>query len=487
MPLNIFVLGSYIRNKSDVVVWDLSIRYGIPLTKNNYLEIFDRFKNDIASEEPDLVAISCTSGDEYYPTIRIARAVREVLPLATVVAGGYHASSCGEEMLKESKDIDCIIMGEGEIPLSKIVQNKLDKKSILHDVLGVLTCNTNTFFRTDSVFTEVNELPFLDLDLIDFARPYPIISVELSRGCPYKCNFCQESMMKGRFWRAKNPERAVQELEYLSEKLGYESFFFNDTLFGANEKWLIELCNIIYRKNIDIDWFAMVRCSLREDTLNMMRKAGAYSLFYGLESGSQDILRHMEKVPGTQDYTGYLKNAENTLINTVRAGIQPITGVIVGYPGETKRTMKETSDYLKNITKQCKKLEWVEFSVDPMYFLPLPKTKAIELLNSFKEKFGTKVLDINWWKQDFPFVNYFKTVSVVPSNDVSLKDLEKQKKTLSDMSYLTKGRYTRSLWNNCQTPEMQRLRKDMMKGDNFNVRHYLQITLQKWEKIKRKA
>jgi len=114
MPLNILVLGSYIRKISDVLVWDFFARYGIPLTRENYLSISERFKDDIASEEPDVVGISCTSGDEYVSTLRAAHAVKEVLPSATVTVGGYHASSCAEEMLLESKDLDCIVVGKGE-------------------------------------------------------------------------------------------------------------------------------------------------------------------------------------------------------------------------------------------------------------------------------------------------------------------------------------------------------------------------------------
>ncbi len=186
MPLNIFVLGSYIKGISDVTIWDISMRYGMPLTNDNYLKIFEKFKDDIVSEEPDLIGISCTSCDEYYPTIRIARAVKEVLPEASVVVGGYHAASCGEEMLRESKDIDCIILGEGEEPLRRILQNKIDNKSMLQDVPGVLALKSEGLFRTDTMFTDVNQLPFLDMDFMDSVRKYPIISVELSRGCPYK-------------------------------------------------------------------------------------------------------------------------------------------------------------------------------------------------------------------------------------------------------------------------------------------------------------
>lgn len=484
MPLNIFVLGSYIKKTSDVIVWDFPMKYGMPLTKENYLHIFERFKNDVLSEEPDIVGISCTSCDEYYPTLRIARAVKEVLPSTTVIVGGYHASSCGEEMLKESKDIDCITVGEGEEPLRRIVQNKLDKKPILQDVLGVLTLKGNILFRTDSVFTEVNDLPFLDVDLMQFARPYPIIAVELSRGCPFKCNFCQESLIKGRSWRAKSPERAVREIEYLRENLGHESFFFNDPLFGANEKWMVELCTGICEKNIDIDWFAMVRVSFKKETLDVMNKSGAYSLFFGLESGSQEMLRLLDKVPGAQDYTGYLKTAEQVLINTVQAGILPVVGIIVGYPGENKKTMQETLNYLKNVFKECKKLSGKGFWVDPMYYLPLPKTGAAELLDFYEEKFGTKVIDINWWKQDFPFVNYFRTVVVIPSREISLKDLEKHKKTLKEVRYLTEEGYKLSFWSSCQTKKMQKLRQDMMKGDNFNSKRFLELALQNWENIK---
>jgi len=195
-------------------------------------------------------------------------------------------------------------------------------------------------------------------------------------------------------------------------------------------------------------------------------------------------LRLLDKVPGAQDYTGFLKTAEQVLINTARVGILPVTGIIVGYPGESKKTMDETRNYLKNVIKECKKQSDIGFWVDPMFYLPLPKTRAVELLDFYKEKFGTKIIDINWWKRDFPFVNYFHSISVIPSREVSLKDLEKHKKALNEMSYLTDRSYRLSYWSSSQAPKMQRLRQDMMKGDSFDAKGFLKLALQNWESIK---
>jgi radical SAM superfamily enzyme YgiQ (UPF0313 family) len=487
MPLNIFALGSYIKTISDVIVWDFPMKYGVPLSMENYLRIFEEFRNDILSEEPDLVGISCTSSDEYYPTKRVARAVKEVLPSVNVIVGGYHASSCAEELLRESGEIDCIVTGEGEVALKRIVQNKIDKKPIFKDAPGILTWKNKTLYKTDSVIMDVNDLPLLDVDLIESASKYPIVAAELSRGCPFKCNFCQESSIKGNLWRAKSPKRAIKEIEYLRERIGHETFYFNDPLFGANEKWAIDFCEGICEKNIDIDWFAMVRLSFKKVTLDMMGKAGAYSLFYGLESGSQDMLRLIDKVPGSRDYTSFLNNAESVLVNTVEAGILPIVGIIVGYPGENKKTMQETLDYIGGVAKKCKKLSGAGFWVDPMYYFPLPKTRAVELLDFYEKKFGTVITDINWWKRDFPFANYFRTLVVRPSKEVSSEDLEKYKRRLKAMSYITDKGYTASFWNSCQAPEMQRLRQNMMKGDIFDAKTFLELALQNWESVKRQG
>lgn len=484
MPLNIFVLGSYIKQFSEVSVWDLSMKYGIPLTEENYLRIFERFKVDITSEEPDLVGISCTSCDEYYPTKRIAQAVKEVLPSTSVVVGGYHASSCAEELLLECKDIDCIVHGEGELAIRKLVENKIDETPILQGVPGIVTLKGETMYKTDSIMVDVNDLPLLDLDFVDLARQYPIVAAELSRGCPFKCNFCQESMIRGRQWRVKNPKRALEEIKYLREHVRHESFFFNDPLFGADEKWTLKLCEGIWEEKMDIDWFAMVRLSLKKGTIDAMSKAGAYSLFYGLESGSQEMLRLQDKVPGAQDYTSFLNTARRVLVDTVQAGILPVVGIIVGYPGETKETMKETLNYIKTVSKECRKVSRIGFWIDPMYYLPLGKTGAMDLLDVYTKRFGTRITDTNWWKRDFPFVNYFETAVVIPSKNVSLKDIEEHKKRLNKMTYFTEESYRLSFWNSCQSSNIKELQRNMMKGDSFNTKAFLELALQNWNNIK---
>jgi len=461
------------------------MKYGIPLTKENYLHIFERFKDDLVSEEPDIVGVSCTSGDEYVPTLRVARAVKEVLPSATVVVGGYHASSCAEEMLMESKDLDCVVVGEGEEPLRRIVQNRIDKKPILQDVPGILVFNDNNFFRTNPIYLDLNDISFVDVELVEYADAYPSVSVELSRGCPFKCNFCQgPSIPHRRIWRGKNPKQAVEEIEYLTETSGNNYFLFYDPLFGADEKWVMEICRKISQRNLDIKWFAMVRVKLKKETLDMMSKAGAYALFYGLESGSPEILTLMDKVPGAKDYTDYLKRAKRTFLDSVELGIIPVIGVIIGYPGENKKTLQDTKYYIKGVVEECEKISDTGLGIDPMFYLPLPKSQGFKLLEFYEKEFGTKIIVSKWWKQDFPFFNYFQDISVIPSRNVTLDDLERQKSFLSNMSRYTEKSYRRSFWCYCNAPEIQSLRRRMQHAQNYELRQFTKIALTEWKNLR---
>lgn len=484
MPLNILVLGSYIKRISDVIVWDFPIKYGIPLTKENYLKTFERFKDDLMSEEPDVVGVSCTSGDEYVPTLRVARAVKEVLPRATVIAGGYHASSCAEEMLMESKDLDCVVIGEGEESLRKIVQNRLEKKQILQDVPGILAFNGGSLFRTDPVCIDINKIPMIEAKLVEYPDAYPSIAVEFSRGCPFRCNFCQgPSIPDKRIWRARSPERAVMEVKYLADNFGTNYFFFYDPLFGANDAWTREICKEISQRSLDIKWFAMVRVALKKETLLMMREAGAYTLFYGLESGSQKILTLMDKVPGAKDYTDYLENAKQTIADSVELGIIPIIGMIIGYPGENRNTMEETRHYLKGVIKECRaRASETAWGIDPMFYLPLPKSQGYERLETYKKEFGTKLIIDRWWKKDFPFFNYFRDKSAFPSTDVTLDDLEDQRRFLFGMSHYTEKSSKNSFWCYCHTNrrELQSLRRMAQSSGSYQVRNFSKSALAKW-------
>ena len=116
-----------------------------------------------------------------------------------------------------------------------------------------------------------------------------------------------------------------------------------------------------------------------------------------------------------------------------------------------------------------------------MFYLPLPKSKGYGLLDHYEKMFGTRTLIKEWWRQDFPFVSYFSTVSVIPSKDVTVEDLRRQKNGLSNMSHFTKKSYKSSFWCYCNSPRARSLRQRMMRGENFKPQNFLNVALSEWK------
>jgi len=246
--------------------------------------------------------------------------------------------------------IDIIAVGEGEETLEKILSRKSDN---FEGLKGLITDKDKFFNPTTPYFIEnIDNLPFpkfTDFKLEEYKNSF--IPILIARGCIGRCVFCIDHLMCGQF-RAKSPEKIVEEFKYHIEKNKRNTFSFCDLACNGDLKHLEALCDLIIKSKLDIAWgsYAMIRKNMTFGLLEKMKKAGCFSLCYGVESFSDRILKKMNKFYDSSD-------AKRIIRLTHQAGIMTDVNVIVGFPletrddfNETAKAIKENKEYITTVT-----------------------------------------------------------------------------------------------------------------------------------------
>jgi len=305
----------------------------------------EKMGEELASFKPAIIGITSMT-----PTINSAilsaKVAKEACPDAMVVLGGPHATFMDEEILSQEKAVDVVVRGEGEQTLLELTQTAFNMKA-LHTVAGITFMDGDQIIRTHNrdYIKNLDELPYpayrhfqLDNYRLFGRRILPVIT---SRGCPYQCTFCVTSRLFGRTFRARSPENVVNELEWLRNTYGPDAFTFYDDTITFDKKRILEICEKIINRRIDIPWDCQTRVDhVSKEILVQMRKAGCQQVLLGIESGSQKILDAIKK--GTT-----VEQNEKAIRLAKEAGLFVAVSVIIGYPGETEETLNQTLNFIK--------------------------------------------------------------------------------------------------------------------------------------------
>ncbi|MBU1912857.1 MAG: B12-binding domain-containing radical SAM protein [Candidatus Omnitrophica bacterium] len=168
-----------------------------------------------------------------------------------------------------------------------------------------------------------------------------------SLGCPYKCDFCEAGRS---VYNPRSPETVVNEMEECFYKYGIREIDIFDYDFTIDKKRTIAICREMRNRNLDILWACRSRVDIDPELLKEMKEAGCGRIYYGLESGSQEILDGINK--GIT-----LDQIRKTVKYTKELGMKVLGFFLVGAPGETRKTVKKTLKFAKELD-----LDYVQFS-----------------------------------------------------------------------------------------------------------------------------
>lgn len=367
-PLGIAYIASCLRRKHEVRVVDFG-----KLRRSE--DLFTEALKDFA---PDLVGFQCYS-PEIGAAKRLAVLTRAALPKAVIVAGGPHPTLCPEETLnKLAPEVTYLLRGETEESFP-LFADLLGGRGSPADVPG-LVWRENGAIRVNEqrLVKDLDSLPQPSWDLINpqeyppaqhgaFFDKFPIAPIITTRGCPFACGFCTAPILSGRPIRKRSADTVMAEIELLYHKFGIREIHIVDDNFTLDKKHAVSILERIIAGGLPISLAFPngVRINtLDSELLDLMKRAGAYLISVGIESGSDKTLKRMNKqlnVAMIREKVELIKSK----------GIDLAAFFILGFPDETLEDMRET----------------IRFSLDlPLLranyfsFLPLPGTPVTKAL-----------------------------------------------------------------------------------------------------------
>lgn len=328
------------------------------------------FKPDIAGTGPITI--------NYLTALRAMRVCKKFG--ATTIMGGCHVSFYDKEALQEAPYLDIVARGEGEYTLLDIVKGR-DLKSIE----GITYREEGEIIRNPprKPIENLDELPFPAKHLLPLSKYKAYrtgCAMMTGRGCPYNCTFCVGGKMVGKKPRFRNIKLCIDELEEIVFDYGFDLVNVVDDLLTFKIRRVFEFCDEIISRGIKVKWTAFARVdTVTKELLEKMKEAGCIFILYGVESGNQKILDLTKKKLT-------LEKIRKGVSLSNEVGITTLSSFILGLPGETKETIKESLEFGKSLGN------WYGFHI----LAPYPGTEIRERANEL----GLKILHNNWYRYD---------------------------------------------------------------------------------------
>jgi radical SAM superfamily enzyme YgiQ (UPF0313 family) len=366
-----------------------------PYNKKFMESVLEEFRPDIAGA----TAVTMTFDN----AVSVIRDIKSVDPSITTVMGGPHVTFCAKETLSLFPEIDFIVLGEGEETIVELAEALHEGR----DISGM----EGIVFRKNSGIVDngtkkrrmnIDSLPLPARHLLPLGRYRALgmpLSMTTSRGCPFKCIFCVGRKMVGAKVRYRDPGKVVDEMEHLSS-FGFRQINVADDLFTSNGNHCLGVCDEIVGRGLEIKWTSFARVdTVSVEVLKRMKEAGCHTVSFGIESGNREMLKRIKKGI-TLDHVIEAVQMCN------EAGVSPHASFILGLPGETPETLKETVEFGNRLK---------DMGVSHGFHLlaPFPGTEVREK----KEEFDLKILSDDWR-------DYHANRAIVETSSVTRKMLD---------------------------------------------------------------
>ncbi|MEJ2726096.1 MAG: cobalamin-dependent protein, partial [Deltaproteobacteria bacterium] len=217
---------------AEIQIVSVPVDYGLPLTGEGKSLIYEEFIKDLLKARPTGMGVSCTAIAQAEEAIHLCEMVKQRDPDLFIFLGGYFPTIYFEEILSRTSAIDLIVLGEGEIPALKIIERLEKSESPFDEGIPNLVWregSTIRFTKKAAPFDLQTKAP-LNLKLLRFPKEYNVLSYAFSRGCPHKCSFCMEELIRP-VRREVPPEIIQQDLEGLSRQCNSHVLLVSDALF----------------------------------------------------------------------------------------------------------------------------------------------------------------------------------------------------------------------------------------------------------------
>ncbi|MBN1405028.1 MAG: B12-binding domain-containing radical SAM protein [Candidatus Omnitrophica bacterium] len=345
-----------------------------------------------------LAGVTSMTGPQIKYALEVSRFIKENSDVP-LVWGGVHASLLSEQTI-QNQYIDIVVKGEGEYAFLEIIK-AVESKSGLDKIKGIYYNENNEIKTTEEreLINNLDELCDYPYELVNLDNYYGFnikegksITLMTSRGCPYKCAFCYNTVYYKNTWRSMSAQRTIGLIKRAVNDFGVKSVFFQDDNFCANLNRFEQIVDAILKENIKFTWGLL---GARADTLKRMSdnllektaRAGCVNIDVGIESGSGRILELISKDVRLSEVMEINKRLAKHFNKTKYT-------FIMGIPTETENELLQTTDFFMKLYKDNP-------NILPLFFIycayPGTKLYDIAIEHGFKEP---KTLE-EWAKIDY--------------------------------------------------------------------------------------
>jgi radical SAM superfamily enzyme YgiQ (UPF0313 family) len=348
------------------------------------------------------------------------------------------------EQIASRPEVDLYIMGELDsvLPtLAKSLQSNLTPAGTLPSkstewftpVAGLAYWTEKSGFQKTlpPFLMDVEKAPFPAYDLLPSIVPYHtgifpdhFAMIQTSRGCPFGCTFCAYALEK---YRPRSHQSVTEELKWLKKQFGVKNVLFFDDILALNSDRTADLAKQLIKDEVNMEWVCCTRANLTDvASLKLMRQSGCRELAVGIESGSEVILNNINKGVTKDDIRACASACKE-------AGILFYGMTIVGLPGETEETWRETIDFIKEIDP---------FYTQFCFSTPFPNTE----MYGWYEK--NNCLNHKDWSQYSPLapVPTVRTETLTSQDLIRLRQMAYREVLFRPKYLLSKIRVTDPLW-----------------------------------------
>lgn len=385
-PLGVTTLAAFLREKGYSV--GLIDALALNFSEENILDY-------IAMHNPKTIGLTALT-PIFHRAVSLAEKIQSRFPKKLIILGGHHATIAANKVLRENNCFDILVIGEGELTIVELMdlyknknyifENLIEDKEKLKQINGIAFLDKEDVITTDKreLIPDLDVLPFPARDLLPMEKYIPlpnqyknppVVNMVVIRGCPFACSFCSDNAIFGRKIRARSPRKAVDEIKHVKEKYGAKEISFWDDMMTSNKNWMFDFCNLMISEKVDVTWTCYSRVdTVTKELLQKMHDAGCWNIFFGYESGNQDLLNNINK--GIT-----LEQIEKTNNWCKEVGIEIRASFMLALPGETPEKAIKTIEFAKKLNP-----EYAQFCITT----PYPGTK----LFTEAEKYGK--LDLNY-------------------------------------------------------------------------------------------
>lgn len=334
--------------------------------------------------------VADTSTPSVYNDVNVIERLKKENPGAFTLLVGTHVTALPVETAGLSEAVDAVAVSEYDYTVCDLAR-ALSAGRSPREVPGLVWRENGQIVRnTPRPFIEnLDELPFVSPIFRRFlttekyfnanAIP-PMVTITTSRGCPFPCSFCvYPQTLMSRKARYRSVQNVVDEVEYISKAFPEaRSIFFEDDTFTINKKRCVEISREIKKRGVKLSWVINARADLDYDTMREMREAGLRLMCVGFESGSQTLLDNIKKRASLDKMLNFMEEAR-------KAGVLVHGCFMVGLPGETKDTMRQTLEFAKQLNP------------DTAQFYPIMVYPGTEAYDLYKETGCLTTDDFSKW------------------------------------------------------------------------------------------